>query len=335
MSQRLRLLEALRYTIEHTIGPLFAERPRVALLDFPNQSNVGDSAIWLGELSTLRALGVATPCYISDLPNFDEQQLRQRLGNGTILLHGGGNLGDIWPAHHAFRERVLQSFPDNPVIQLPQSIWFQQTAALKQARTVLNAHPNLVLLVRDQQSLDIARNEFRARSILCPDLALHLGPRQRSRAPCVPVLWLARTDRESRAQHGPDSVPGFLADWVTEPATLLRGINHRLGRTPRRARALRNLLSATYEPLAKQRFSRGCELLSRGAVVVTDRLHAHILCLLLGIPHVLLDNSYGKLSSFFQTWTSVFDDAQWAESAQHARNIVDPERSGGKTALNR
>jgi pyruvyl transferase EpsO len=37
--------------------------------------------------------------------------------------------------------------------------------------------------------------------------------------------------------------------------------------------------------------------------VVTDRLHAHLLALLLGIPHVVLDNSYGKLHHFIAAWT--------------------------------
>ena len=48
---------------------------------------------------------------------------------------------------------------------------------------------------------------------------------------------------------------------------------------------------------------RGCRLLSRGHQVITDRLHAHILCLLMGIPHVVVDNNYGKLGSFLEAWT--------------------------------
>jgi pyruvyl transferase EpsO len=48
---------------------------------------------------------------------------------------------------------------------------------------------------------------------------------------------------------------------------------------------------------------RGCRLLSSGRVVITDRLHAHLLCLLMGIPHGVLDNSYGKLTRFLDTWT--------------------------------
>jgi pyruvyl transferase EpsO len=52
--------------------------------------------------------------------------------------------------------------------------------------------------------------------------------------------------------------------------------------------------------------------------VVTDRLHAHILCLLLGIPHAVLDNSYGKLTRFLDAWTGDIAGVHRADSAQHA-----------------
>jgi pyruvyl transferase EpsO len=38
-----------------------ARGQRFALVDFPNHSNVGDNAIWLGELAALRAIGVGEP----------------------------------------------------------------------------------------------------------------------------------------------------------------------------------------------------------------------------------------------------------------------------------
>jgi pyruvyl transferase EpsO len=70
---------------------------------------------------------------------------------------------------------------------------------------------------------------------------------------------------------------------------------------------------------------RGCRLLSSGRLVITDRLHAHILNLLLGIPHAVLDNSYGKLGRFLEAWTGAaagvhraasIDDAEhWAAGA--------------------
>ena len=43
-------------------------------------------------------------------------------------------------------------------------------------------------------------------------------------------------------------------------------------------------------------------MLSAGRVVLTDRLHAVILSCLLGRPMVALDNNYGKIGSFVDTW---------------------------------
>src|SRR5262249_47886968 len=71
-------------------------------------------------------------------------------------------------------------------------------------------------------------------------------------------------------------------------------------------------LLGTYDPLAEERLARGCGILSGGRVVVTDRLHGHVLCLVLGVPHVLLDNSYGKVRGFYETWTAGCPLPRWA-----------------------
>ena len=38
-------------------------------------------------------------------------------------------------------------------------------------------------------------------------------------------------------------------------------------------------------------------------MIITNRLHGHIMCILLGIPHIFLANSYHKNESFYETWT--------------------------------
>jgi pyruvyl transferase EpsO len=47
---------------------------------------------------------------------------------------------------------------------------------------------------------------------------------------------------------------------------------------------------------------RGITVLSQGRMVVTDRLHAQILCELMGIPNVAVDTGYGKIGSTHETW---------------------------------
>jgi pyruvyl transferase EpsO len=75
---------------------------------------------------------------------------------------------------------------------------------------------------------------------------------------------------------------------------------------------------ARYETYAWNRFRRGVGILSQGKVVITDRLHGHIISTLLDIPHVVLDNSYGKLSGFISAWTSDYAGLRCAATMDDA-----------------
>jgi pyruvyl transferase EpsO len=57
-------------------------------------------------------------------------------------------------------------------------------------------------------------------------------------------------------------------------------------------------------------------------VVVTDRLHAHIFAIMLGLPHVVLDNSYGKTRSTFETWTHASGLGHWADTTDEALSLA-------------
>ena len=70
--------------------------------------------------------------------------------------------------------------------------------------------------------------------------------------------------------------------------------------------------------LAEWRLQRGLAMLATGELVVTDRLHAHILSLLLDIPHVLLDNSYGKVAGFADQWTRDYSGLMHATTRAEA-----------------
>lgn len=296
---------------------------KVALLDFPDHGNVGDSAIWLGETTSLRKLGLKI-VYAATRSMYRPNTIRTRLGqSGAILLTGGGNFGDLWGSSQMFRERVVQDFPDSLIVQLPQSLHFHDPVRLQESISVFSAHSRVHLLVRDRASLDIARQHAGDRALLCPDAAFGLRLR-RSQASGEQVLRLLRTDKEAAnrislseevASSSQESsiVAGWEADWPPDP---LKPVSARNG-TPSANRTYyfkRRLLASVQdiprtdlvpdvlERWAKRRLLGGVNALLQAPVVITDRLHGHILCLLLGIPHVVLDNSYGKVSRFVETW---------------------------------
>ena len=316
------IVERLRDRLRATLFPLVKGQKTAALLDFPDHSNVGDSAIWAGAMALITDAGISVG-YRCDPETYNRRHLRRSVPAGPIFINGGGNLGDVWRRHQRLRESVLQDFPERQIIQLPQTVHFQHRENLDAARRYFDGHVNFTLLVRDQLSLDVVRREFRARTALCPDMAFYLGAIDREWQPDVDILWLRRDDRESAGGGGVDvSSDVVVCDWLDDRVPPLRRIRTVLrplaAREPRSLNLVNRALAAAYERQARQRLREGCRLLSRGRVVITDRLHAHILCLLLGIPHVLLDNSYGKVRRVHEAWTADAPHVRWAASPAEA-----------------
>ena len=304
------------------------------LLDFPDQRNVGDSAIWLGATAYFREHRGPSPATSASIAAFSEAALRASVPEGPIFIHGGGNFGDLWPRHHEFRERLLERFPDREIIQLPQSIHFEDPGRVARTAHAIARHGRFRLLVRDQPSYEFATANFDCEVRLCPDMAFFLGALDRQGTPEVDVFYLMRTDKE-RALGAPTGRPEYtsrVADWLTESrlsvqAHKLLGIARGLrGGWPGRA-ALRRV---RYDAAARARVVRGCRLLSSGRVVITDRLHAHILSLLLGIPHAVLDNSYGKLGRFLDAWTGEAAGVHRASSTDEAERWAASVVSGAR-----
>lgn len=279
----------------------------VALVDFPNYPNVGDSLIWLGQCKALKSLHVRVS-YTCTVETFDESRLSRALPNGApILFSGGGNLGDLYPRIQGFRSQLLTTFNNHPFVQLPQTIHFTNTSAADAFGEDMRRHGGVTLCVRDSPSVAAAL-AMGVDPLLAPDAAFVLGPLLRGR-PLFPTIELRRTDEETSAEHSgvthQTTAPRF--DWISVP-TLgpIDRLYDLLYLSPRRRSfaLLRPWLPVIQRVLPAARLREGIRLLSQGSVVVTDRLHAHILCLLLGIPHVMLDNSYGKLRAFRDAWTA-------------------------------
>jgi len=272
-----------------------------ALLDFPDHPNVGDSAIWLGEVAMLTAAAGQGPSYTCSWDRFDAGALRAAVPDGPLFLHGGGNLGDLWPHHQRFRERVLVEFRDRRVVQLPQSIHYRDPAGAAVFGRVVGAHPDFHLYVRDRPSLAFAR-AFDCPVTLAPDSAwaLDLAP---AAPPSHDVLMLLRTDPE---QVGHDRAAlstvrdAVEADWLEEDACP----------------------GGALDDVARARVDRGVRLLSRGRTILTDRLHAHVMATLMGLPQLLLDNEYGKLAAYRDAWTADVADVRVVADAARAAALL-------------
>ena len=67
----------------------------------------------------------------------------------------------------------------------------------------------------------------------------------------------------------------------------------------------------------------GFEMLAQAEFVITDRLHGHIMCTLMGIPHVLMDSKLKKNLFLHDTWTKDCDCVRIADNFAEAKHFAE------------
>ena len=295
--------------LKDRLAPLLHDCGPYAMLDFPNYANVGDSAIYLGQRHLVRELTGCDPDYVSSMRSHSDAGLRHNAGTPLILLTGGGNFGDLWPRHQSFREHILRQYRDCRIVQMPQSIHFQDVSARDACARVIADHTDFTLIVRDHESHALAQAHFDCEVLMCPDGAFGLAPIAPQPPQTRDILLLIRDDHESRFTDQEKEVLSALGaseDWASgseETRARLDRLIEKLTRKSTRAGSLlRSQRLATYDKWAENRLARGIAQLSAARFILTDRLHVHIIADLLGIPHLVMDNSYGKISNYINAW---------------------------------
>ncbi|WP_188711144.1 polysaccharide pyruvyl transferase family protein [Microbacterium faecale] len=321
----------------------------IAILDVPNQRNVGDSLIWAGELAYFKRLGYRIR-HISDLRTYDAGDVRASLKRGgVVLLHGGGNLGDLWPGHQKLREKVADELRDFKIVQLPQSVYFESRALAIRANETMSSHPDLTILLRDNESISRAQDQLPdLNCVFCPDMALgYEPPRRTGREPQKHILVIARADHESATNlrdlgtswASPSDV--YVTDWwldsaetvrwrvargVTRVQAFMMRARHRLRRRLRiRVSGFR--LPQSWMKLAliainEENVKHGLKLYDRASDVLVDRLHGHVFGVLLGKNHVMVDNKYRKLGAIYDDYTGMFSTAHYSTTVPDAQRRI-------------
>lgn len=319
--------------VHQAIASVMQGRGAYALLDFPFHPNIGDSAIWMGEASLLRRIYGRGPCYVSTAQS-DPDEAGRFVGDALVFLHGGGNFGDLWPGHQRYREAILARHRHNRIVCLPQSVHFQSPEGIESSRRAFAAHPDVHMMARDHESFDFMRRHYDCNVMLVPDSAFAIDMARVPRNPAPAGLGcLFREDHEQRADAAGAAAlfpEARIEDWERPGQTYWRAARLAL-RGMRRApnlpglAGLMGLRGRYFDRVARDNVMRGFRQLDRHQVVVTDRLHGHIMAVLLGKPHVVIDNLYGKIARFIDAWpgdTTTGRAADYAEARRLATTLM-------------
>jgi exopolysaccharide biosynthesis predicted pyruvyltransferase EpsI len=285
-------------------------------LDFPNHPNIGDSLIWAGELKYL--LRHPFKCHYScSFAYFDKRKITN---NDIILLHGGGNFGDLWRECQDFRLMIIQKYINSKIIIFPQTVYYKNESLLKKDAQILDKHPNLTICVRDEVSLKKLQVHLkRVKLLLIPDMAFCLDfssviKHDSNNA----TLLFKRTDKELLNQDYINkcfySKQIDIQDWPTfehKIEYLIFRIQNQLGKQFFKIPILKPFLNSKMglkndKKQLEHYIEQGIQFINTYENIYTTRLHGFILAVLLDKQVYLFDNSYGKNSHFYNTWMRDF-----------------------------
>lgn len=290
------------------------------LLDIPDHDNIGDNLIWEGELEFLKNVKFQKR-YECSLTFFEQKRIPN---NSIILFHGGGNFGDIYPVVNEFRREVIKNNLDKKIIIFPQTIHYNSKTNLEKDAKIINQHSNLTLCVRDRKSYNLALENFtNAKVLLLPDMAfcidfqVFIANSEEGK-----VLVMDRKDGEKVSLDLGNIGEYDLLDWPTFNTTKeerYRKIRYdrrldKIAKVFQKLPILSMLVDSRYG--LKNRNGRedyirkGVDFFNEYGTIYTTRLHGLILGILMGKDMKVLDNSYGKLTSFVDVWLSDFEKVE-------------------------
>ena len=188
-----------------------ANNKRIFVMSTPAHGNLGDQAIVWGETTILK--NYFPDHEIIDIPydylTGDLGEIFLGLGfekyirrDDIIFLHGGGNLGNLWVNEEQLRRKLIEKFPDNKIVIFPQSVCFTADdngrRELELSAKIYNAHDDLHLMLRDENSFNLAQKIFPdVNKYLMPDAATSLhGILDDVKAEREGVLFILRSDKE-------------------------------------------------------------------------------------------------------------------------------------------
>lgn len=290
-----------------------------ALFDLPFHTNIGDGLIWEGEVNFLNDLKCecqySCSYFTCSFPDLTE--------NTTILFHGGGNFGDLYHEHIEFLQKIIKMYPNNKIIVLPQTVFYKSDEVMKMDMQVINSHKNIILCARDARSYNLLSSTFVRSSTLrmVPDMAFYIPSSYTTVMSVnnyVGNLAILRTDGELKkgTYEWLKQVDAKIEDWPT--------FNHNVFDGTFTFKSIAKLVKLGLLP--KYWLNQYCEryfhsrmlhigisFLSKYDKIYTTRLHGCILSILMGKEVYLLDNSYGKNYSFYETWLKDFDNVHYIQ----------------------
>ena len=213
----------------------------------------------------------------------------------VIMIHGGGNMNDLWPQSILILRTLLKRYSNTPIVVAPQTYWFPIT----DFEAVLEGTEQPVhLFARERYSKRLLSNYNLPKSVsvgLSPDTAFYHDPQS-----------LASRASSARSNYT-DKKPYDLVSFRSDKERLVSDAEvEKIVKQSGNCIVEDASLSPTYEDFIA--------LVSSANRIYTDRLHVSILGALFDKDTEVYAGSYFKTRGVYNYTLSDFDNISFNES---------------------
>lgn len=271
----IKLKNKIKYTLPHN---RLQRRNRmiraIILMGEPEYENLGDHAI---AYATRRFIETNCPNY--HYIGVSENHIRYSFNrvcknikpDDVLLLQGGGNMGDLYPDQIEIRKKVIQAFPENKIIIMPQTIHF--SGEKNELPDYYSNHQHLVLTAREKISYDIMQKCYNGHVILTPDIVFSLNK--------IPILTTERKVALVCIRNDAESV-GNREKKIELIDKTLKRLNYH-------SEQISTVLSLSVDVEHREQALYDLfQKFQEAKVIITDRLHGMIIAAITKTPCVVL-----------------------------------------------
>ena len=298
VNQYIDIYEAQRREIaEKVVTALLGDTRghRLILINTPQvSSTIGDHAIAAAEVlflgkyfSEYRRVEIGDRFFWE---NRDEIK-RQIYPSDTLLIQGGGYLGSLWRMWREDTVRyILQSYPENPVIVLPQTMFFEdcEDGRLQRniSKSIYNSHSNLIMCFREENSYELSKEILHngVPNYLIPDTVLSM---EYTRAVKIKkaIAFCIKNDKETICSREQQDI---LVSWLKSQGYDITITTMFYEKPIRSAQDREQIIRSKMDELA------GYQL------VITDAMHCMVLAAVCGTACIGVESITGKVGGIYQ-----------------------------------
>lgn len=296
----------------NVLKEVIPKKSKVYFFDIPIYANVGDMIIWKGTQEYFRNNSIRVErrlTYYQALKNISNDNSWKIPHDCIIICQGGGNFGDMYPAHQDLRKILVQKYPNNKIVFLPQSIHYDNEENMEKDLDLFSKHKSLYIFTRDEYSYNLINNKIN-NTYLIPDMAHTLYPISYNSKINSKYLYLIRRDKENKNNYEVEKNKHF--DWddlYTKYDRFLLEIIRKIHRYPN-SKFFQEFTTSIWCKFMNYTINKAVKYYAGYEIVITSRLHGHLLACLMDKETLLIDNSYGKNSRYYSKWTNIVNNVK-------------------------